>query len=141
MAITALAGPVSNLLLAAIFTLLLKGASVVLFSISYPSELAATMAGYVIIFLYYGISLNVTLAVFNLIPVPPLDGSRIVTAFLPPKLAYAYLKYERMLSIILMVALFVGFSSVIGIITTLVVKLFMTAGFMRNTPVWYFLFG
>ena len=141
MAISALAGPMSNLLLAAGFTVLLKLASMLLFSITYPSQLMATMAGYVIIFLYYGISLNVTLAVFNLIPIPPLDGSRIIAAFLPPKLAYAYVRYERILSIILMVGLILGLSSGIGIITDLVVKLYLTAGFMINTPVWSFLYG
>lgn len=42
----------------------------------------------------WGILLNLTLAVFNMIPIPPLDGSRVVTAFLPAHLAQAYSRLE-----------------------------------------------
>ena len=75
------------------------------------------------IFIYYGITLNVTLAVFNLLPIPPLDGSRIISAFLPAKVAYKYLKYERIISIILMVLLLVGvLSPVIRIATNYIIN-------------------
>ena len=89
------------------------------------------MASYFYIFLYYGVSLNVTLAVFNLLPVPPLDGSRVVTAFLPPKAAYAYVKHERIISLVLMVALFVGvLSPVISLLSDFFIeKIFYITGF------------
>lgn len=43
----------------------------------------------------YGVLINVLLAVFNLLPVPPLDGSKIVAQFLPPKMAWQYMRIER----------------------------------------------
>lgn len=132
MALTAIAGPVSNLLMALIFGLLLNlwyflMREVIIFN----SVFAVDMAWYLYIFLYYGVSLNVTLAVFNFLPIPPLDGSRIVTAFLPPKVAYAYLKHERIISLVLMVVLFVGIlSPVISLLSDLVIeKIFYITGF------------
>ena len=71
-ALVALAGPVSNLLMALIFG--------ILFQIISP--LGASTA--VRLTLVTAVSLNVILALFNLIPVPPLDGSRILAVLLPP---------------------------------------------------------
>ncbi len=131
MALTALAGPISNILLALVFTLLLRIGAETLLKMKFPSELTAALAQYFLIFLYYGISLNVTLAVFNLIPIPPLDGSRILSAFLPPKLAYAYVKHERIISIVLMILLFVGvLSPIISILTDLVIDGLLALGFI-----------
>ena len=111
MALTALAGPVSNLIAAAVFALL-YGLGVFFFNFAalkglFTSTSVFTLAQYFTYFLYYGISLNVTLAVFNLIPIPPLDGSRIICAFLPPAAAQKYMKYERFLSIGLLALLFI----------------------------------
>ena len=144
MALTAVAGPVSNLAMAAIFTVLLKLADMLftyfLTNNLFPNGMIFTLANCVLMFLYYGISLNVTFAIFNLLPVPPLDGSRIITAFLPPMLAYKFIKYERIISIVLMVLLLFGLSTVISIITDIVVMLFMTAGFLMNTYSWHMVF-
>ena len=118
MALTAVSGPLSNILLSIIFAFLLNLWSFAMYRISYPNDTAVQLAYYFRVFLYYGVSLNITLAVFNLLPIPPLDGSRIVSAFLPPKIAYKYLKYERIISIVLMVLLFIGvLSPVISIAT------------------------
>ena len=127
MAICALAGPVSNLLAAVCFSVLygiaLVAFNLVAIKIGFPNETAYQLAEHFLIFLYYGISLNVTLAVFNLLPIPPLDGSRILSAFLPARLAYKYLKYERIISIVLMVLLLVGvLSPVISIATDLIIN-------------------
>lgn len=80
----AFAGPLTNLALAVVCVLLLKG---LLMSASHFSASALRTGFYV---LQYAITVNVLLAVFNLIPIPPLDGSRIVSALLPAQAAYKY---------------------------------------------------
>lgn len=109
MALSALAGPVSNLLLSIVFLLLLRFVGYGwLATLTYPSETAFNAAYFLILFFYYGVSLNVTLAVFNLLPVPPLDGSRILFIFLPPKYAYKLVRYERYISLVVMLLLLLG---------------------------------
>ena len=111
MALTSLAGPVSNLLLAFIFLLLLRflGFGVLREQVLLAqSEFARNMAYFAILFLYYGVSMNVTLAVFNLLPVPPLDGSRILFLLLPPRLYFKIAPYERYIVIAVMLLLLLG---------------------------------
>lgn len=110
MAVSAIAGPVSNLILAVIFAIILRLFYFVLPYIipSYPSEIFLNILSYTAIFLYYGITLNVSLAVFNMLPVPPLDGSRFFYVFLPPKYYFGVMRYENYISIAVMVLLLVG---------------------------------
>lgn len=99
MAIVALAGPVSNLLMAVFWALVSR----VGLMIGQSAESVAVPLIYTGI---AGISINLSLALLNLIPIPPLDGSRIVTAWLPPRLAWQYNQLERYGFIILLVLLY-----------------------------------
>ena len=114
MALTAAAGPLSNVALALIFSFLAA-----LSSILYYEDLVARLAAgtltdqrtslfYLYEFFFVCMALNAALAVFNLIPVSPLDGSKILAIVLPEK-AYAQLmRYERYGFIVLAVLLFTG---------------------------------
>lgn len=115
MALTALAGPVSNLLLAFV--------SMFMFVLLGTKSLNPALNA-VSLFFYYSAYINVTLAVFNLLPIPPLDGSKILAAVLPDKAYYKYMMYERYVMIALMVMLFTGLlDKPISILSNLMMKL------------------
>ncbi len=101
MGLTAAAGPFSNLIMAFIFLLLLGVSNII-----YRN--GAEFAQYVAMFLYYAAYINTALAVFNLLPVPPLDGSRILTIIVPDKYYYKIMQYERYIMIGVMILLFTG---------------------------------
>ena len=111
MAITGAAGPLSNIALAIIHLIALRlfmilvvefyGDEAYRYLIAYSTKQAFTgtvgftVVALVVYLLYMGVAMNVILAIFNLIPIPPFDGSRIFYAFLPPKLYWGVMKYER----------------------------------------------
>ena len=105
MALTALAGPVSNFLLA---LALLFGASIIY---------RAAPAGAVMVWLFYFLMntaiLSIGLGLFNLIPIPPLDGSKVLFSLLPERAYYTLMRYERygMAVLLLLVWLDVGSSA------------------------------
>lgn len=119
MAISGAAGPVSNLLLALISSLLLK----LVIEVSFFAGLSTIIVSLLITFLLISVQLNISLAVFNLLPVPPLDGSRILYVFLPPKLYFGVMKYERIIYLVLMGALMLGLlSGIMNFITTWIMR-------------------
>jgi len=65
-------------------------------------------SGIVVQFLLIGAVINFILAFFNLIPIPPLDGSRVISVFLPGRFRYKYEQMERYGIIIVMVFVFLG---------------------------------
>lgn len=93
MALVSLAGPLSNILLAILFILPIKLGLVT--SFSYDILLKA-------------IGVNVALGIFNIIPIPPLDGSKIVAAFLPRYWLYRFLEWERFGFILIFIFLYLG---------------------------------
>ena len=119
MALSGAAGPLSNLLLAVIFAAVLKVVDLFIWDMEFSSELQLNIAKAVLIFLYYGIQLNITLAIFNLLPAPPFDGSRILYVFLPPKYYFGVMKYERYIALAIMLLFFFGvLSPVISFISS-----------------------
>lgn len=100
MALTALAGPVSNIIVALI--------SMLLFNLCFMFANALAFIQYVAWFFYWVASINISLAVFNLIPIPPLDGSRLLSALLPYKYYYALMRYERYIFFGLLALLWFG---------------------------------
>lgn len=93
-ALTALAGPLSNLFLAYISIIVFK-----LFYIFLPGF------QFIQLFLYYSIFINISLMLFNLIPVPPLDGSRILYYFMDDEAYFNFSRYSTVLFIVLLVLL------------------------------------
>ncbi len=107
MMISALAGPGANLLLGVVAALLLGVVARI-----WPDLGAAAGQGsaphVATAFLFSMIQMNVVLAVFNLLPVPPLDGSRIVDAFLPARYRAAWETFSRFSMFLLLALVFFG---------------------------------
>lgn len=100
MALTALAGPAANMILAYV--------GMVVWKLMYYWAPVNDATIYIAMFLQYLVLMNVSLAVFNLIPVPPLDGSRILLVVLPQRIYFQIMRYERVIFVILLAAVWAG---------------------------------
>lgn len=102
MAITAAAGPISNVILAFLALCIRAGAVYV------SQKTGGAISDFIITFMEYTAILSVGLAVFNVIPIPPLDGSKVLNALLPQEVYYRILRYERYGFLVMMVVLYTG---------------------------------
>ncbi len=96
MAITAAAGPLSNLVMAFVMLLIYTLLTLVF------AKLGVTMPAIVGTIVYAFIIRNLCFMVFNLIPIPPLDGAKVLGMFLPNRAYYKMLQYERYFMIVIM---------------------------------------
>lgn len=123
MALTGVAGPISNFLLALVFALAMKIFYLGIAYVNLPNETLLLMAVYFRSFLYYGIYMNVALGIFNLLPVPPMDGSRLLFAVLPSNLYFKIMRYEQYIYIAVLVLLALGvLSPVLNFLTNAVMN-------------------
>jgi len=120
-ALVGLAGPAANILLAVgvVFVLLVLKAVMPSFrdllnAMIVAGALGASGIAAPLIYLLFSLAMvNLVLAVFNLIPIPPLDGSHVVGALLPPRLHWQWVQLERYGFLLLFVLLWTGFFGII----------------------------
>jgi Zn-dependent protease len=102
--IVSLAGIATNILIAIVLTLLII--PIGLLGRAVP-EIATSLAIVQLMF-FYGITINLVLAMFNLIPIPPLDGSHVIKHLLPPKWAWNYQRFGKYGILLLVALLYIG---------------------------------
>ena len=108
-ALVALAGPLSNFLLG-VLNAALYGVLWAVYAHTYAAGttgFALTLLYWLSMFFLYAAMLNFIYSVFNMIPIPPYDGSRILYAFLPPRAYFAVMRYERQIMLAILLILIV----------------------------------
>ena len=108
-AIVSAAGPLMNFVLAIIFTLLYFA----IYKFAGYSFMASTIGGIIMLLISSTISINIGLGVFNLIPLPPLDGSKIIMPFLPYKAKEFFINNEQIFYIVFVLLWITGLAGTI----------------------------
>ncbi len=124
MALTALAGPLMNLIISFVTLFLYFLLSFLgVLGKEYSSSFAVNIIFVLEQFIINSVYLNCFLAVFNLIPIPPFDGSRIAFVFLPDKWYFGIMKYERIIQIGLLLLIWTGILTVpISFLTDMIIS-------------------
>lgn len=108
-AIVSLAGPLMNFVLAIIFTLIYYA----IYKFAGISFITSTVGGIIMLLISSTISINIGLGVFNLIPLPPLDGSKIIMPFLPYKAKQFFINNEQIFYIVFVLLWVTGMAGTI----------------------------
>ncbi|MBQ8413714.1 MAG: site-2 protease family protein [Clostridia bacterium] len=131
-AITAAAGPASNLVLGFISAFLYLLTFALVRDIRFESDFAFNVVSNTLNFLFIFHSVNIGLGLFNLLPIPPFDGSRLLNVILPPDKYFAIMKYERKIYYGVLAWLLLGDYAAMGV---------RMIPLVRNIPVLYWLAG
>lgn len=121
-ALIAAAGPASNFLIAIIFGIAVR------IMAGFPAVFASPILANVFVLINLVVLVSIVLGVFNLIPIPPFDGSRIAFAFLSGKAARFWMQLEQYGTLLIILLLFGGLLSIISPISFFVYKLIVGAG-------------
>ena len=108
-AIVSLAGPLMNFALAIVFSLIYCA----IYKFASMSFMTSTVGGIIMLLISSTISINIGLGVFNLIPLPPLDGSKIIMPFLPYKAKNFFINNEQIFYIVFVLLWITGLAGTI----------------------------
>ena len=132
-AITAAAGPLSNLILGFISAFLYLFVFALVKDMSFTSRnFTYHLINNLLTFIFIFHSVNIGLGLFNLLPIPPFDGSRLLNVILPPKTYFEIMKYERKIYYGVLIWLLLGDYAAMGVRMIPIVA---------NNPVLYWLAG